>query len=259
MKHTSQQEKRSTPVKRTNRMELEKTATTTGEPGEKRGHITLVIGCMFASKSSYLFSRLERHLIAKQKCFLIKYRADTRYGDFDEATTHNKRSVKVNQACDRLSEVKDESLMDMDVICVDEGQFFGDLLAFCEKWAKNGKLIYVSGLKSTARGPAWKPIVDLFPYAEKIVDLSAVCMDCLKKDASFSWDKANSLNNDQKEIKTKDAADIINSLTPTKEPSDKPESQKDESGVIHIGGSERYIAVCRECRDARLLHSTLVF
>jgi hypothetical protein len=55
----------------------------------KKGSIEMIIGPMFAGKSTELLRRVRRLEIAGKKCLHVKYAADTRY-DADCITTHDK-------------------------------------------------------------------------------------------------------------------------------------------------------------------------
>lgn len=55
----------------------------------KRGRIELIIGPMFAGKSTELLRRVKRHEIAGSKCLRIKYAEDVRYS-VDSISTHDR-------------------------------------------------------------------------------------------------------------------------------------------------------------------------
>ena len=96
------------------------------------------------------------------------------------------------------------------MIGVDEGQFFPDVVKFCEDVAELGKTVIVSALDGDFRRKPFGSILELIPLAEYVVKLSAVCMICTA-DAAFS----------------------------------KRIVEGDE--VEKIGGSDMYVAVCRKC------------
>lgn len=58
-------------------------------PNTQRGRIELIIGPMFAGKSTELLRRVKRHEIAGSRCLRIKYAADTRYS-VDSIATHDR-------------------------------------------------------------------------------------------------------------------------------------------------------------------------
>lgn len=54
----------------------------------QRGRIELIIGPMFAGKSTELLRRVKRHQISGKDCLRIKYAEDVRYSD-DCISTHD--------------------------------------------------------------------------------------------------------------------------------------------------------------------------
>jgi thymidine kinase len=52
------------------------------------GHIELIIGPMFAGKSTELIRRVKRLTISGKRVLNIKYKEDTRYSD-DSISTHD--------------------------------------------------------------------------------------------------------------------------------------------------------------------------
>jgi len=89
------------------------------------GHIELIVGPMFSGKSTELQRRIKRHIIAKRDCLVVKHHKDTRYS-VDEMATHDHRFIKAT-ATAVLNTVY-ESLLTHDVIGIDEGQFFPDVM-----------------------------------------------------------------------------------------------------------------------------------
>lgn len=162
---------------------------------------------MFAGKTSELLRRLRRYQYAQKECILIKYINDVRYSQ-DAISTHDLVQEKALPT-DRLERVA-HLVQDYHVIGIDEGQFFPDLVEFCEAAANGGKIVIVSALDGTFQRKPFGNVLSLIPMAESVVKLKAVCMVC-GKDAAFS-----------KRI-------------------------VDDQETELIGGSDMYIAVCRKC------------
>lgn len=171
------------------------------------GRIELIIGPMFSSKSTSLIARIRRHEIAGRKCIVFKYIHDVRY-DEEQLATHDKVKHPAIPA-DDLKKVA-HMVKGYDCVGIDEGQFFKNLVKYCDKWANSGKIVIVSGLDSTFQRKPFGDILQLIPIAEKIEKLTAVCQKC-GEDASFS---KRTIKSDEVEL---------------------------------IGGSDKYIAVCRTC------------
>jgi len=235
---------------------------------KKRGNVTMILGSMFAEKTSELLQALKIHRYTDLKACLIKHAADTRYSH-ENVVTHDDaaagkpnetgttlviphegvtrvirrdvRGVRADFIVSRLRDVDDAKLMTYDVICVDEAQFFPDLLWFCKRMASVfGKQIFVAGLKSDRHGVAFAPIQDLFPECENIIVKYAVCMVCRDACASFTVDKWEPTPDARK----------------GKRESKQDSKQESTDASILLGAAERYMAVCRECRDAFMLANT---
>jgi len=175
---------------------------------QQRGRIELIMGCMFAGKSTELLRRCNKHEITGKKVLRIKFSADVRYGnEYDIATHGGIKGKAISATC--LSDLGD-SWRKFDVIGVDEGQFFSDIIEFAEMAANEQKIVIVASLQGTfLRGP-FQNIVNLIPRCEKIKKLSAICKLC-KQNASFTFRTA-----------TKEVTSMI-------------------------GGADMYMPLCRAC------------
>ena len=91
------------------------------------GGIKLIIGPMFAGKSTYLLAEERKSKIAKKSVVCVKHSFDTRYTSGSEIVTHNQDTSKApSYASNTLGELMN-TLIQYDVILIDEGQFFEDL------------------------------------------------------------------------------------------------------------------------------------
>lgn len=176
------------------------------------GHIELVFGPMFSGKTTELMRRIRRYTHAKKRCQVIKYSKDTRYDDTC-ASTHDLQKCEARGAS-QLSELSEESLEPLDVIGIDEGQFFPDVVEFSDRWASRGKVVIVAALDATFERKPFRTI-ELVPLAETVVKLNAVCMMC-HRDASFT-----------RRIGSETAVEVI-------------------------GGADKYLSTCRRCFHAPL-------
>ena len=89
-----------------------------------RGHIELIIGPMFAGKSTELLRRMRRYEVSGKKCLHIKFAEDTRY-DSECISTHDQQkkvAIQTNKLQDRIFDA-----LANDVVGIDEGQFFSDV------------------------------------------------------------------------------------------------------------------------------------
>ena len=177
------------------------------------GQIQLIMGPMFSGKTTELLRRIRRYTIAKRECVVIKYVGDTRYSD-DCAATHDQfthKAISTNKLFDVLSSVENA-----DVVGIDEGQFYPDLVEFSERMANEGKIVVVAALDGTFQRKAFGQVLSLIPLCERLNKLSAVCMIC-QRSAAFTSRLGT------------------------------------ETAIQLIGGTDQYISTCRKCFS---LHSS---
>ena len=69
--------------------------------------------------------------------------------------------------------------IDADVILINEGQFFGDLVPMVmEMVESHNKKVHICGLDGDFRRQRFGSLLDLIPYADKVEKLSAFCGMC---------------------------------------------------------------------------------
>ncbi len=141
------------------------------------GWIEVVCGSMFSGKTEELIRRVRLARIARQKTVIFKPRVDDRYAERQIVSHDDQRmdSIPVVHAEEILERVGD----DIDVVGIDEAQFFGiDLVAVCENLANRGKRVIVAGLDQDYRGRPFEPIPSLLSVAEFVTKNLAVCVKC---------------------------------------------------------------------------------
>ncbi len=151
-------------------------------PKGMNGMIDLVLGPMFAGKSTELLRRIKRYRVASKKCLVIKYAKDDRYSD-KWVSTHDKQMIEAVSWTDLLD--VQEKAENFEIIGIDEGQFFENLIPFCEEMANQGKWVIVAALDGTFERKPFGAVLGLIPLAENVTKLDAVWVDC-KHSASFT-------------------------------------------------------------------------
>lgn len=105
----------------------------------------------------------------------------------------------------------DDKVNDFEVVAIDEGQFFCDIVEYCQKWADRGKIVVVAALDATYERKPFGSICELVSMAENVKKLTAVCLNCAGE-AMFTHKHCHN------------------------------------TGEINdIGGLDKYIPVCRSC------------
>ena len=140
---------------------------------EQFGWIEVICGSMFSGKTEELIRRLRRAKIAKQKIEIFKPQIDTRY-DENKVVSHDAneiRSTPVPAAANiRLL------ANDVDVIGIDEAQFFDDeIVNVCNDLANKGIRVIVAGLDMDFKGKPFGPMPNLMATAEYVTKVHAVC------------------------------------------------------------------------------------
>ncbi|KAG9443596.1 hypothetical protein H6P81_014936 [Aristolochia fimbriata] len=154
------------------------------EPTAPSGEIHVIVGPMFAGKTTALLRRLQSECDNGRKVAVIKSNKDTRYG-LDSVVTHD----GVKMPCWALPDLTTlkiklgaEEYEQLDVIGIDEAQFFGDLYDFCCKAADHdGKVVIVAGLDGDYLRRNFGSVLDVIPLADSVTKLTARCELCGKR------------------------------------------------------------------------------
>jgi thymidine kinase len=166
---------------------------------------------MFAQKTTELLRRVRRYKSIGHKVLLVNYIADNRYGN-NCIASHDK-DTETASCVDFLKHVDHLAQSgEYQVIAIDEGQFFGDLFEHVTRWADTLPIhIVVAGLSGNSDRQPFGDMLRLIPHAEEVDYLTALCSVCQDgTPAIFS----KFIGNEQK--------------------------------IMHIGGAESFVPVCRK-------------
>lgn len=142
--------------------------------------LTLILGPMFAGKSSAILQRVRRAEVLGWNHLVITAAIDTRY-DISGAkvVTHDHAGVdalgvKVLEGVRERSDYQDARL-----IVVEEGQFLPDLYEFVVSAVEeDGKEVVVVGLDGDSDRRPFGRILDLIPLADEVVRITSLCKRC---------------------------------------------------------------------------------
>ena len=130
------------------------------------GTIGFILGPMFSGKSTRLIEIIRKYTFKAKKTIMIKYFGDQRYSDKSEVVTHD--LVKYDSIdCKNLKDSFD-ILKKYDVIGIDEGQFFPDLVEICEELALLKKIVIIAALNGDFRMEPFPVISKIISKADKI-------------------------------------------------------------------------------------------
>jgi thymidine kinase len=198
-------------------------------------YLELFIGPMFSGKTSKLVEIYKQCLFCNIPVAVINHSIDKRYDD-TLLSTHDKVMIPCIQTnklgdvwvydvvlhepkpdyCDTNDVVLhrlDDSckLIVADVILINEGQFFEDLLPAVEHMLQHNKKIYIGGLDGDFERKKFGQILDLIPLCDKVTKMTSLCSLCKNGTAGIF--------------------------------SKRISSEKEQTVV----GSDNYIPVCRSC------------
>lgn len=175
---------------------------------QNKGWVEVICGSMFSGKTEELIRRLKRAQFAKQKVEIFKPAIDTRY-DEEKVVSHDFNEVNSTPIPSSANILLLAN--DVDVIGIDEAQFFDDELpAVCSALANRGIRVIVAGLDMDYLGKPFGPIPHLMATAEYVSKIHAICIDC------------------------GDLAIHSNRIIASKD-------------LVHLGEQDEYEALCRSC------------
>lgn len=174
--------------------------------------LELILGSMFAGKSTELIRRVRRLRSVNKKVFVINHSFNVRYSSSPAVTTHDSTVLHANLNTENLIEAEElEDFLTADIIVIEELQFFENAAPVVTAWVDHlGKHVIASGLSGSAERTPMGDIALIIPHADNISFLTALCPYCADgTSAPFS-------------------KRIVASAS-----------------EVDIGGSDKYVATCR--------------
>ena len=140
---------------------------------QQLGWIEVICGSMFSGKTEELIRRLKRAEFAKQKTLIFKPSTDVRYSE-SKVVSHDSNEI-ISKSVSSSKEIIQLS-KDIDVVALDEAQFFDDgIVDVCNELANGGKRVIVAGLDMDYEGNPFGPMPNLMAIAEFITKVHAIC------------------------------------------------------------------------------------
>lgn len=193
---------------------------------KNESQLDLILGTMFSSKTTHTLIKATKLAELNYEILYINSNKDKRsnlvfscHNPLFKTHTNFESNESIIK---NIQMIKTKKLMNLDingkdVIIIDETHFFdepNDLTGFVEKCLDNNKYVIAVGLIADADGNKFGKILDLVPICTNIERLHAYCSECAK-------DKICRIAIYSKCIVESD-------------------------GIFNVGGSEKYIPVCRK-------------
>jgi len=190
---------------------------------KEKGFLEIFLGSMYSGKTTKLLELHRQYTFCKVPVLVINHPEDNRYGDSTILTTHDKHTIPcIVPSSFKLMDIFSQTL-NVDVILINEGQFFEDLYDFVFQLLNLNKKVYVSGLDGDFERKKFGQILDLIPLCDKVSKLTSLCSLC------------------------KNGEPGIFSLRLTMET---------EQMMI---GTDNYIPVCRNCYNSHNYHHSFAY
>ena len=145
----------------------------------------IVIGPMFSGKTSRLIEKYNEYK-SNKNILVVTYSEDNRYSETN-IVTHDKKEIPCLKI-DLIKNLLTNNLLDkIDVLLLDESQFFKDLLLIDEILKIKNIKIYLFGLDGDFKREKFGKILDLIPLCDTVEKLTSKCMVCNDSKAIFSF------------------------------------------------------------------------
>ena len=144
------------------------------------GYLKLIIGPMFAGKSTELLRIINMYKILNKKILIINHNINKRYDQPNSSiVTHDKNKIDNCLAITSLNEISDEFIELHDVIIIEELQFFEAAYINIVKMVDNFKKhVICAGLDGDFNRQPFGDVLRLIPHCDDIIKLKALCKKC---------------------------------------------------------------------------------
>jgi len=145
------------------------------------GRLELIIGPMYASKSTEVIRRINRYRAKNLTVLVINHSFNNRYGSTN-ITTHDSTELKCCIILDKLMDLfttHADRYKEADIIAIEELQFFPDAFQFVTTALdRDHKQVIAAGLIADSKRAKFGQVLDLIAHAEDITHLKAYCSVC---------------------------------------------------------------------------------
>ena len=145
--------------------------------GNNCGYLDLILGPMFSGKTSKLLEIYKQCKFCNIPVLVINHAIDVRYTP-DMLSTHDNQNIPCEFINDLISFWKSNDNENIQVVLINEGQFFENLFEAVELMLNEKKKVYVCGLDGDFKRKKFGEILDLIPICDKVYKLQSLCALC---------------------------------------------------------------------------------
>lgn len=174
-----------------------------------QGYLELIIGPMYAGKSTELIRIFNRYKCLKKNIIVINHIFNNRYGT-NGLSTHNKEIIDKCIILEKLNDIDTDILNNCDVIIIEELQFFNNAYETIIDWCDNlNKSVIAGGLDGDFMRNPFGDVLKLIPHAEKVTKLSALCKKCGNGTLAHFTKRSNSSSNEKTLVGSDDIYEAV--------------------------------------------------
>lgn len=152
------------------------------------GHLELILGPMFASKSTMLIRTINRYKSIGFQVLAINNSLNKRYNT-SNISTHDNIIYNESVCVSHLKDISQTLIDTHQIIAIEETQFFEDI-NIIKNWVNQNKIVIATGLIGNYNQQPFENISELMSFADNIILLKALCTECAKNnqinDAPFT-------------------------------------------------------------------------
>jgi len=144
------------------------------------GYLELILGPMWSGKTSAILKIYRQYAFCQSRICVINYEADDRYSE-SMMSTHDKEMIPciMGFSMTEIMNSHGDEIHNSDVILVNEGQFFQDIVPFViEMVEERRKKVYICGLDGDFKREKIGNLLELIPICDKLTKIHALCSQC---------------------------------------------------------------------------------
>lgn len=140
--------------------------------------LDLVLGPMWAGKSSHVLSRIRRYKAIGWNVLVITHSNDTRYGK-EIISNHDHDTLSALALNELMGLQNSTEYSNAQLIVIEEAQFFTDLFAFVTSAVDtDGKHVLCSGLDGDSERRPFGDLLRLIPFCDTVEKIKSLCIEC---------------------------------------------------------------------------------
>ncbi len=176
--------------------------------------LTLILGPMFAGKSSELLGTIRKYNAIGWPCLVLTHSIDIRYSEHPQIVSHDSEKHPAIGVSNLQSVFSMDAYINSKLIIIEEAQFFSHLKHHVLQMVEQDKKdVICVGLDGDADRKPFGEILDLIPYCDSVMKKTAFCRRCATPTpALFTYRKVHTVSTSQ----------------------------------ISVGGAEQYEPLCRK-------------